>query len=138
MTLGWPQFVTLGSGLCTVAIVMSILSMRDIDEVVYRYMVVPYEQAFGFEVGLVTSPPGAPDLRRWGIARVTPGGIMDRAGLRSGDYIVGTHTSFPEFYSALDAVAEGRSTCVAVINIEDAAAGTYRSRLACMEGKAQD
>jgi hypothetical protein len=57
---------------------------------------------------------------------------MDRAGLRTGDYVVGTHTSFPELYGSIRAATEGRSECFAVINVEDARAGTYKSRLVCL------
>lgn len=132
ITLGWPQFVAMVFGLCAVLVVWAILAAYDIYDGFYRQMVVPYEQAFGFEVGLVKGHPSDPPSGVWGIVRVTPGGIMDRAGLRAGDYVVGTHTSFPELYGAIHAATEGRSECFAVINVEDARAGTYRSRLICL------
>jgi hypothetical protein len=62
ITLGWPQFVAVVVGVCTVVVVGAILSMHDIYEVVYRHMVLQYEHAFGFEVGLVR---GVPAIRSW-------------------------------------------------------------------------
>ena len=93
---------------------------------------IPYEQAFGFKVGLVEGLPDDPSMGTWGVVHVTPHGIMDRAGLRTGDYVVGTHTSFPELYRAIRAAAEGKPACFAAINVEDARAGTYKSRLVCL------
>ena len=137
ITLGWPQFVAMVVGLCTVLVVWAILAMYDIYDGVYRQMVVPYEQAFGFEVGVVKGHPSNASSELWGIVHVMPGGIMDRAGLRVGDYVVGSHTSFPELYGAIQAATEGRSECFAVINVEDARVGTYRSRLVCLMAQAR-
>ncbi len=56
-TLGWPQFVVLGLGLCAIYVIMAIILIRDISEALVRLDLKRYEQEFGFEMGLM---PGSP------------------------------------------------------------------------------
>lgn len=135
ITLGWSQFVALLAGLCSVVVVAAILASHAIYEIVYRAMAQQYERPLGFEIGLVKRGFGGPPVDAWGIVRVTPGGIMDRAGLRASDYVVGTHSSFPELYGAISAALEGGIECFAVVNADDARTGAYKSRLVCLVGE---
>ena len=63
----------------------------------------------------------------WGIARVTPGGSMDQAGMRGGDRVLTHHgDAFAELSRAISDAATGRSACVLVFNAEDARTGSGR------------
>jgi predicted metalloprotease with PDZ domain len=134
MRLGWPQFVALVAGLCTVAVVLAIIMERDISEALSRLEVRQYEQEFGFEVGLVKGFPMGPTAGMWGIARVTPGGAMDRAGMRSGDLVFNRHGyDFTELSSAISEAVNGRTACVFVMSTEEARTGSGRD--VCLKGK---
>src|SRR5829696_9878208 len=127
MTLGWPQFVALAVGLLTIAVVVAIMSERDIFESLYRLEVRQHQQMLGFEVGRVQGFPDGPPEGIWGITHVTPGGAMDRAGIRSGDIVFNHHGyHFTELSGAINEAASGRTACVFVMNAEEARAGSGR------------
>lgn len=132
VTLGWPQFVALGLGLCGLAAVWSILLERWFTETYNRHQVRQYEREFGFEVGVVTDAEDG----GWGIARVTPGGAMHRAGVRDGDIVFSYHGySFAELRGILEDVTAGKTTCFIVVNAVEFTKSS--SREVCLEGKAQ-
>jgi hypothetical protein len=127
MTLGGPQFVVLALGLLTFAVILAVLLERDISETFYRHEVRQFEQKLGFEVGRIKGFPMAPPAGIWGIARVTPGGAMDQAGMQSGDLVFSYHGySFAELRWAISEAARGRTACVFVMNAEEALTGAGR------------
>lgn len=127
ITLGWPQFFALAAGLCALGIVLVIVLGRDTSEALYRLEVGEYEQEFGFEVGLVKGFPEGPPAGMWGIVSVTPGGRMDKAGIRSGDLVFNRHGyAFTELSWAIREAARGRAVCVVVVNAEEARTGSGR------------
>jgi predicted metalloprotease with PDZ domain len=137
MTLGWPQFVALVAGLCTIAAVVTIMLQRDISEYFHRLEVRPYEQELGFEIGLVKGFPNAPKEGWWGIAHVTPGGAMHRAGLRSGDLVFSYHGyAFSELRWVIGEAVRGRTACVFVMNAEERRTGSGRE--VCLKGITKD
>ena len=136
VTLGWPQFVALVLSLFGLTAVWSILFEHWITETLSRFEVRRYEQAFGFEVGLVKIVPDAWDGGSWGFARVTPGGTMYRAGVRDGDIVFNYHGySFTELSAVLENVTKGRTSCFIVVNAVEFTKSS--SREVCLEGKAQ-
>jgi hypothetical protein len=92
--------------------------------------VLTHRAAFGFDVGGVTTDSGE---MTWGITRVTPGGLAERAGLRSGDVIFtnhGTPGSFLEW--ALHAASTGTEACLDVRNMPARLAGMRLDRTVCL------
>lgn len=138
MTLGWPQFVALVAALfTTAAVVVMVMFERDISEHFHRLVVHQYERELGFEIGLVKGFSDAPEEGRWGIAHVTPGGAMHRAGLRSGDLVFSYHGyAFSELSWVISEAAMGRTACVFVMNAEEARTGSGRD--VCLKGTTQD
>jgi hypothetical protein len=127
MTLGWPQFVAVAHGLLAVAVVVAVILERDISESLYRLEVRQSQQKLGFEVGLLKGFPYGPPEGTWGIIHVTPGGTMDRAGMRSGDVVFNRHGyNFTELSGAISEAASGRTACVFVINAEGTRSGSGR------------
>lgn len=133
-TLDWPQFVALVLGLCGILVVLAIILMRDISEALLHLDLKRYEQEFGFEVGLVPATAfNGPREGWWGIVSVTPGGWMDRAGVRSGDVVFERHGySFGELHWAIEQAAAGETACFVVSGQED----RFRTgRDVCLEGR---
>ena len=133
MTLGWREFVALAAGLFAVALVLALILERDIVETLYRLEVRQYQQKLGIEVGLVKRVPMGPPAGMWGIARVTPRGTMDQAGMRSGDVILSHHGYFfTELSWAISEAEKGRTACVFVMNAQEARTGSGRD--VCLKG----
>jgi hypothetical protein len=132
-TLKWPQFVALVLGLCGIFVVLAIIPMRDISEALDHLDLKGYEQEFGFEVGLVPATAFNGPSEGWGIASVTPGGWMDRAGVRSGDVVFERHGyDFGELRWAIERAAAGETACFVVSGPED----RFRTgRDVCLEGR---
>jgi predicted metalloprotease with PDZ domain len=136
--LSWSHYIVIVSGLCAVAVVVTILALHDVSEVLYRLAVRQYERDFGFEVGLVRNWPHASEEGMWGIVQVRPGGTMDRAGVRSGDAVITHHgAGFAFLHWAVTEAAAGRAGCVDVLNVEDARAGRFMTREVCLDDRAQ-
>ena len=133
ITLGWPQFVALAVSLFALSVTLAIVLVFDVTESLYRFDVQQYEQRLGFEVGMVKGLPPDPSYARCGFVRVTPGGVMDRAGMRSGDILFRYHGDvFSQLSWAIREAAEGRTACVFVINAEEARTGSGRD--VCLKG----
>jgi len=131
MMLGWREFGALAAGLFAIALVLALVFEPDMSEALYRLEVRQYEQKLGFEVGLVTGESIGPPAGMWGITRVTPGGTMDQAGMRSRD-VIPTATPSQELSWAISEAAKGRTACVFVINAEEALTGSGRD--VCLKG----
>lgn len=112
------------------------MALDDISERLYQLAVRRHERDFGFEVGLVRDWPHASTGGWWAIVRVTPGGRMDRAGVRSGDAVFTYHgAGFASLHRAVTEAAAGRTGCMDVINIEDARKGRFMTREVCVNDR---
>jgi hypothetical protein len=133
-TLDWPQFVVLVLGLCAILVIMTIMLMRNIGDALIRLDLKRYEREFGFEMGLVPGyPSGQPHDGWWGIASITPGGWMERAGVRSGDVVFDRHGSgLATLLWAIEQAAAGQTACFVVIGAEDR---RRHDRDVCLEGR---
>jgi hypothetical protein len=133
-TLDWPQFVVLVLGLCAILAIMAIILMRDIGDALVRHDLKGYEREFGFDLGLVPGSPASPPHERWwGIASVTPGGWMDRAGVRSGDVVFDRHGSgLGHLLWAIEQAASGQTACFVVIGADDR---RRHGRDVCLDGR---
>ncbi len=76
------------------------------------------EREFGFTAGTVRLPAEAGALSMFGVVAVTPGGVLERAGVRSGDLPIGYHFA-TGFYLDLLAVRRGEPVEVALLSSGD-------------------
>ncbi len=135
MTLSWSQYLFVLSTLCLLGGSLAIvLAPYDVSEALHRQVVRQYERDFGFEVGRVHGPHTPPE-GMWAIARVTSGGRMDRAGVRSGDAVFTQHGGgFGELHWAIKEATAGRTACFDLVNVEDMRVGRFESREVCLNG----
>jgi hypothetical protein len=135
VTLGWPQFVALGLSLWGLASVLAILFEPWTSEAIYTLRVRQYQQAYGFELGHVKGFEHSPKDGWLGFTRVTPAGVMHRAGVREGDILFNHHGyNFTELSAVLDNATKGTRICFFVINAEELRRGSGRE--VCLEGRA--
>ncbi|SRR6266487_5549639 len=82
------------------------------------------EREFGFTAGTVRLPAEAGELNTFGIIAVTPGGVLEKAGVRPGDLPVGYRHGFSTgFYQDLLAARRGVPVEVALLSSADYAKG---------------
>jgi hypothetical protein len=128
--LGVPQFVVLLAGVLLVPFINLWLIYPVGLDFLARDAVLAHRATFGFDVGEVTT-----DARHiaWGVTRVTPGGLAERAGFREGD-VLPTHHGTPGHFlhGALHAAADEREACVAVSNMPARIAGLRLDRTVCL------
>lgn len=128
--LGMPQFIVLLAGVLLVPAIILVLIYPVGLDFLAKDNVRAHRAAFGFDVGGLATDTGD---TTWGITRVTPGGLADRAGLRAGDVIFtyhGTPASFLEW--ALHAASTGTEACLEVANMPARLAGMRLDRTVCL------
>jgi hypothetical protein len=106
--------------LCALSAVVIVIALPDISHGLSAIRIHPYQQRFGFEVGLVHGWPwGSGGV--WGITRVRHDGPMARAGFMAGDVPFQRHGSGAGRLAwALEEFAAGRRACVEVVNVAEA------------------
>jgi hypothetical protein len=138
LTLGWSQYLVVIFGLCTIAVITAI-ELEPIDgltEALFRLASQKYERQFGFEIGKIREWPHSPPDRIWGVARVTPGGRFDHAGIRSGDVVFTYHGGgFGALYYALKSANAGEPACLDIASLADWRAHRYISHEVCLDSK---
>jgi hypothetical protein len=83
--------VIAAGGLGTVILSVGIVLSPSIYAFVVEQVLLPrLEKPFGFRGGRIVSTDTDPGVARYGILEVTPGGRLDRAGVRPGDVPVDT------------------------------------------------
>jgi len=138
MTLGWTQYLVVIFGLCTVAFVAEIgcEPYAGLAEEIARLACLDYQQEFGFEIAPITVPTEVGERTWLGIARVTPGGRFDRAGIRAGDFVFTQHGGqFSMLHWALRSAAAGETgemTCLELQNVDVWRTRHYSARTACI------
>jgi hypothetical protein len=128
--LGVPQFVVLVSGLLLTPFFLGALFYPVAAEHLARQDIRPFRAAFGFDVGDVPAEDGH---LSWGITRVTPGGLVERAGLRPGD-VFPTHHGHRSgvLLEALRQAAAEQEACFHVRNMPARLAGLRLDRTVCL------
>ena len=112
--LGLPQYGVLALGL-SLMLTLAFCALNDEGLYFYncRYSYLPsVQERYGFEVGSVRA---GDDVWRPGLVKVTPGGILDKAGFRSGDIPVAYHGGFSEFCAAVQESGSGRESFELVV-----------------------
>jgi hypothetical protein len=116
--LGLPQYGVLALGL-SLMLTLAFCALNDEGIYFYncRYSYLPsVQKRYGFEVGSVR----AGDDLRPGLMEVVPGGILGKAGFRSGDIPMAHQGGFSEFCAAVQESASGRESFeVVVVNAGD-------------------
>jgi hypothetical protein len=119
--LGFAQYVIVTVTLLVVLPVIVWLSVPGSIHTLYLEQVVAprLQREFGFEVGLVHLGPRESERTSWqAIARVVPGGVLDRAGMRRGDTgCLGVDTGgLGDIYAALELLKRETEVTVSLSN----------------------
>lgn len=91
-----------------------------------RYYLPSIGDRLGFTSGRISVPGRNHD--RIGLVTVEPGGLLGRAGFRSGDVPIHQHGGLADLCGALQYAEEGGAPTVTVINVADWRRGGYDAR----------
>ena len=114
----WIQYSLVAAGVGIVILTVSIALSPSLYAMVVEHVLLPqYETTFGFRGGRISVPEES--FTRYAVVEVTPGGILDSAGLRTGDIPIDYHDGVGAFYAALCDAAQGKPAEFVVVSRDE-------------------
>lgn len=124
----WIQWSLVAAGVGIVVLSVSIVLSPSLYAMVVEQALFPrYETTFGFRGGRGAVNGPKESNARYAIVEVTPGGILDGAGLRPGDIPVDYHNGVVAFYVALCEATRGNPAEFEVVSRDDPSWESRRS-----------
>jgi len=131
--LSWRDFVVIVAVATSLAAIFAVLLAPDLEDRYARRAVKQFEPEFGFETGIITVSDPTGKYATWGITAVTPGGRLDRLGLRAGDVPFDYHGRAATWlYDALREASQGKSAEIEVYNVHEVASARRRIVIAAI------
>jgi hypothetical protein len=116
----WVRYGLIAGGVGTIFLSIAIALSPSLYAAVVENVLLPeYEARFGFRGGRISLSGSEGSSVRYCILEVTPGGALDRFGLRSGDIPIDHHDGVVAFYTALREVGNGRHAELTVVSKDE-------------------
>ena len=120
MREAWIQYGFVVASLVAMGVCVGIVISPSLYAYVVEYALLPgYESGFGFRGERISLKNIDESYTRYAIVEITPGGVLDNAGVGVGDIPIDNHGGMVAFYAALSEASQGSPAEFEVVSRED-------------------